>query len=255
MSEKFNQLVETYLEKTKKECYVIEPLDGIPNITDDKIGGIPYLPIGESIPTDSTGKPMELLLQVDLSKIQLENFNFNGILQAYIEQELPYPITYKIKVYQPNLPYQENLIVTVSDESPISEPFKIKLKKVNTYMSVSDFRAETIILNLVEEIYGQKVESIFDMKDENSPSIEKFWGVIADKTPSANIGGYPDFTQIDPREYGEHEEKTECLFKIDSNLEESKIMFGDAGIMFALISVEDLRNNNLDNTFVDWDCG
>ncbi len=254
MDNKLNQLVQAYLDKTKKECYVISHTDGTPDILDDKIGGIPYLPIGESIPLDNNGNQMELLLQADLSKIQLKNFNIDGVLQIYIEQGLPYPISYKIKVYQTNLPFQENLEVMVSDESPIYEPFKIKLEKSDSYMPLTDFRAEKIILKLVEEFYGQKFERVFDIEGDSLPNMDTIWELIANKIPSANIGGYPDFTQTDPREYGEHQEKTECLFKIDSGIEDSKIMFGDMGIMFGLISEEDLRNNNFDETLIDWDC-
>ena len=52
MDEKFKRVVEKFKEITKKECYRVAIVDGNPSILDNKIGGKPYLPIGEEYPKD-----------------------------------------------------------------------------------------------------------------------------------------------------------------------------------------------------------
>ena len=70
---------------------------------------------------------------------------------------------------------------------------------------------------------------------------------------AGNLSGYADFTQDDPRPIKGAKEKTECLVKIDSNLEHG-ITIGDSGIIFAFISKEDIKSGNFENAVVDWDC-
>ena len=87
----------------------------------------------------------------------------------------------------------------------------------------------------------------------------KEYKVVNDKirdelsNPAITIGGYPDFTQSDPR-YGRLSGKEECLFKLDSWTNGNLFNIGDCGILFTLISLEDLKNNNFENAVVDWDC-
>ena len=48
------------------------------------------------------------------------------------------------------------------------------------------------------------------------------------------------------------ENRDECLFKLDSCGSYDKISIGDSGILFALISQEDIENKNFENAIVDW---
>ena len=78
--------------------------------------------------------------------------------------------------------------------------------------------------------------------------------IIQDNTQynPITIGGYANFTQQDPR-HNMKENKEECLFKLDSWADYNNIRLGDSGILFALISKEDIENCNFENAFVDWD--
>ena len=58
----------------------------------------------------------------------------------------------------------------------------------------------------------------------------------------------------DPRYESTFEDKTECLFKLDSSYDLDRIFVGDAGIIFALISLDDLKNKEFDKTYVNFDC-
>ena len=56
MEEKILKLAEVFKEKTKKECYKVNVVDGEVGILDDKLGGKPYLPVGEEYPKDESGE-------------------------------------------------------------------------------------------------------------------------------------------------------------------------------------------------------
>ncbi len=83
MEEKFKKVVEKFKEATEKECYKVLLLEDAPGIMDDKIGGQPYLPIGEEYPKDKDGNFMPLLLQVNLKNVDLANFPKKGILEIF----------------------------------------------------------------------------------------------------------------------------------------------------------------------------
>ena len=64
-----------------------------------------------------------------------------------------------------------------------------------------------------------------------------------------------DFTQNDPRNYGQEQSNlTECIVKVDSNLDMDRIYIGDAGIAWLLISEADLKAKRFENAKFDWDC-
>lgn len=58
------------------------------------------------------------------------------------------------------------------------------------------------------------------------------------------FGGYPVFTQHDPRE-------SECLLKMESIGDE---YFGDLGIVFVLIDKKYIKSRQFNKGVVDWDC-
>lgn len=62
------------------------------------------------------------------------------------------------------------------------------------------------------------------------------------------LGGYPFFTQEEPRE----DDKFDILlFQLNS---EAGIMWGDMGIGNFFINSDDLRKKNFDNVLYNWDC-
>ena len=68
------------------------------------------------------------------------------------------------------------------------------------------------------------------------------------------MGGYPNFTQNDPRSYNKDQQnKTIMLMQIDSDLD-NDIMWGDMGIANFFITPEDLAAENFDNVLYTWDC-
>ena len=72
------------------------------------------------------------------------------------------------------------------------------------------------------------------------------------------MGGYPFFTQSDPREYDEESrEYSTLLLQIDSEIHDGEFvtLWGDCGVANFFIKPEDLKNCKFDDVVYNWDCG
>lgn len=253
MEEKFNKVIDLFKEKTEKECYKIELVDEDTTILDDKIGGKPYLPIGVDYPKDKDGNHLALLLQVNLKNIDLKGYPKKGILEIFTDSGVDYPCKYEIKYFEEGLEYQTDLPEIDISRYIVKKSYKINLAKGVCYMAINDYRFVKIFTSIVNEIFGTDLKNYADLDD--------YFGNFAwyDKlrdgyeNPAITLGGYPDFTQNDPR-YNMKENRDECLFKLDSWANYHKISIGDSGILFTLISQEDIEKCNFENAIVDWDC-
>lgn len=253
MEEKFEKVIELFKEKTGKDCYKIDLTEKNPAILDDKIGGKPYLPIGEEYPKDKDGNDLALILQVNLKNIDLKGYPKKGILEIFTDYKVDYPCQYAIKYFEEGLEYKVDLPEVDTSDYIIKESYGINLTKIISYMSINDYRFFEVFSSIVNEIYGIQLE--------NHSDLEKYFGDFdwMDKLYNINendsiiVGGYPDFTQEDPR-YDMKENRDECLFKLDSWDNYDKFQIGDSGILFTLISQEDIENCNFENAIVDWDC-
>ncbi len=253
MKEKFCQVIEKYKELTKKECYSISIEDGEPGILDDKIGGTPYLPVGEEYPKDSSGECMPLLLQVNLKNIDLEGYPKKGILEIYTDKDLRYPCEYAVRYFEDNLQYQESFPDIDLSNYIFNKSFKISLEKDFCHMPFTDYRFTDVICPIINEVFGVETKNNADIDKlfEGFDWIDLFFENT--RRIPITLGGYADFTQTDPRVYS-NPELEECLFKLDSEFDYDTFSVGDSGIMFVLISKQNLENVEFDKAVVDWDC-
>ena len=249
------KIMELYKEKTKKECYRIKIEEGvIPNIMDDKIGGIPYLPVGEEYPVDKNNNPMILLIQINLKNIELVNYPHEGILQIYIDKACSYPCNYKIRYYKNITEHREDLTETYLNNYIYENPLKINLIKDIEHMPITDYRFSDVMAEVIKEIAHIEIKNYSEVEEFfKKNGCDMYDELYKINIFPGNIGGYADFTQTDPRPIENDEDKVECLIKIDSNLEHG-IMIGDCGIIFSFISKEDIKSGNFENAIVDWDC-
>lgn len=249
------KVMELYKERTKKECYRIEIEDGVtPGIMDDKIGGTPYLPIGEEYPLDKNNNPMILLLQINLENIKLDNYPQEGILEIFIDKELTWPCDYKIKYYRNITEHRKDFAEIDSKNYIYEKPLKIKLIKDVEHMPLTDYRFFDVMSKVIKEISGEEINKYSEIEAFfNKNGYDIYDELYKINIFPGNISGYADFTQTDPRPIKDAAEKIECLVKIDSNLGHG-IMIGDSGIIFSFISKEDIKSGNFTNAIVDWDC-
>ena len=249
------EIMELYKEKTKKECYRIEIEEGVtPSIMDDKIGGLPYLPVGEEYPLDKNNNPMILLIQINLENIKLDNYPQEGILEIFIDKKCTWPCDYKVKYYRKITEYRKDFPEMDSENNIYDKPLKIKLIKDIEHMPLSDYRFSYVMSEIIEKVADVIVVDNSEINEFfNENGYDMYSELDKINLFPGNISGYADFTQTDPRPIKDAEEKVECLVKIDSALGHG-IMIGDCGIIFSFISKEDIKSGNFANAIVDWDC-
>lgn len=254
MKEKLDLIINKIKEETKKECYSFKIVDGKPSITDTKLGGYPYLPKGYEYPNDENGNPYALLFQLNFKDIELDGYPKEGILELFVDSDLDYPPKYQVL-------YFEHIEENIETEYPdidlsffmLHEEYKLELTKTTTYMPFNDYRFDKILSRVAKEECGLTINHLYSIEEDLNDN--EAFDYLVEKMPAtyAEIGGYANFTQGDPRE-GANSDLTECIFKLDSYLDLKKIMIGDCGIAWLLISPTDLKNREFEKANFDWDC-
>ena len=252
MDKKLKSVINEIKEKTKKDCYIMKAVSKPASLTDSKIGGNPYLPEGEEMPKSQKGEYMPLFCQINFEDIKLENYPDKGILQLFADKDVDWPTEFKIKYYEDiSKPSQTSFPEIDLKYFFVQKEVKLSFKKGESFINVNDFRFNDLFCEAVKNHYDIDISYWMDLEDEVDVDLDDvFDAFVAD---SGNVGGYADFTQSDPRDNELDEDYTECLLKIDSNLN-SSIEIGDSGIAWVLMREEDLINKNFENAAFDWDC-
>lgn len=226
-------ILNEYINLTKKNVCKIDFNKEDVSITDDKIGGIPYLPVGEAYPLDGEGNKMALFMQINLENVQLKEFPKKGILEIFIstnerifEYETDGNIT--IKIYEPGLEYQKDIEYVALPF--LGGTYKLSIQNDEVIRAL-DNKGEQILKELISKYNLNMTPMDFDEKISNLAYINSF------------IGGYPNISLYDPNiDYISNDE--ECLFYISTD---KFVDMGDVYAMFMTIKKEDLENEMFDN--------
>ena len=263
--------IEKKYQETAKEMMVADASVNASKeikITDSKIEGIPYIPKGRKIPTNSKGQQFMFLAQINCEDLKgLEDFPQEGILQFWVlgsdhfgkDFDNPtnrdgFEVIYyeKIrdcysenefkKMYNPykfDLKHMEILIA--------SEPCKMKFSLEKQKES---FNYE-LLDNLFKEVLEEK-NLEFNEKDKLYEEVEKLYDdEFYEEIVGTKCNGFPYFTQWEPRDEEQMKEYDTSLFQIDSGKE---VMIGDSGVMHFFINREKLKNKDFSDVFYHWDC-
>lgn len=115
-------------------------------------------------------------------------------------------------------------------------------------MPVFDFRYEDTKERVIENS-DDKAAAAADYQDEDFQE-----GI----NPNGHkLGGYPCFTQEDPRgNYSDYSKYDALLFQLDSDDTEkkTKVMFGDGGVCNFFIPSEKLKKHDFSDILYTWDC-
>lgn len=93
-----------------------------------------------------------------------------------------------------------------------------------------DYRFNALLLSIVNKVYGLKLKELDDFEEDEDEVLEEYIHSNI-KGIECTFGGYPEFTQGDPRE-SDSKRGDECLLKMQSIGDE---YFGDLGIVSVLI--------------------
>lgn len=253
------------------------------SVFESKLGGIPYMPADFEYPKGKSGifegRPLRLLAQLNFEKLpHIENFPQKGILQFFCsddDEDSTYGLNFDSPIVQDGFRviYHENII---ADESrlmpkesmpafttdmgnfPFDGEFLLEPKETESCpISSGDHRFEKLLLKILCEISGKEYENIYEIGGEEEELCEKLYEMRSFEQTC--IGGYPFFTQDDPRGFNEEIADYDILlFQCASFFEGDagdEIMWGDMGVGNFFISEKDLKNLDFSKVAYNWDCG
>ena len=253
----------TSLEESVKPYIKVSGTLAETTLFESKFGGYPYLPINQEHPKDSNGQPMMLLAQLNFEEMpHIESMPQNGLLQFFVSADdelfgidLDHPTSqndFRI-IYHSTI--TADLTKVITDFNYLNTlalqhfiiPEAVKLKFELDYQPVTsrDYRFEKIFSDIID--WGEIVD------EENETELGELYDDLCENY-GHKIGGYPFFTQTDPREWEEkYQQHDILLMQIDTdNL--LNIMWEDSGAANFFIRKEDLLNLDFSNVIYNWDC-
>ncbi len=265
-----DEIIAKFKEVTRTECVRISASKGETTPYESSFGGTPYLPkdfvypYAENYDKKGDKIPMALLAQINFEEVpRLENFPEKGILQIFINpaddmygvdfdkptSQKDYKIFYHADIDK-NPRNQQEAPNAEDEYSPVLVPLRLGFEIAEDFMNSSDDRFDELFVKLYNEETGSDYKT-YNMPDE---IMEK----VYDKLSSGGhkLGGYPFFTQSDPRYDEEYSGYDTLLLQIDSDSEngEDLIMWGDSGVCNFFVKAEDLKNRRFGDVMYNWDC-
>ncbi|MDE6281194.1 MAG: DUF1963 domain-containing protein [Oscillospiraceae bacterium] len=251
---------------------------GEPGIFESKVGGAPYLPRDMAWPLDSKGMGMELLAQVDCAALEgLPDFPHEGMLQFFIALNDVWGINFDEPTNTDGFRvlYHETVDRSVTAEeveakrppvseeweSPVFENCRIVFAAPSIqHISDSDFRAWREFFQKWNEIHGTDFKNQWDFYRMTKISHE--FPEQEGKAPWHQLGGYPYFTQMDPRGAPafKYADLDVLLFQLDSDMLTKEqgggdlVLWGDCGVANFFINREALKRRDFSRVCYNWDC-
>ncbi|MDE7138572.1 MAG: DUF1963 domain-containing protein [Ruminococcus sp.] len=215
--------------------------DTKPSVFESKVGGLGYIPHDSNFPTDSEGRQLRLLAQIDCAEIQLDGFMEKGLLQFWLAGTDLYGCDFEHPTSQDGfrIIYYPEVDTTVTED-------EIRNKMTNIEDEYDEF------LFPVDCECGMSFEKSEDRYIDYD-AIEDDYDERWNENFYSKIGGYPTFTQYEPRSEEQQKKYDFLLLQLESEWE--KILWGDIGIGNFFISSEKLKNRDFSDVFYNWDCG
>lgn len=267
-------------EHHKEVIYIkAEKVDDL-SLEESKFGGFPFVPLGGAIPTNAEGNQLALLAQINCAQLPENNmYPSDGWLQIWCLEDEMYgfcsdtiqpetnqkvlyipagtqgePLERVVAMYQPYV--SEDCPVWFINEQGAIWGMRLSFTHGQQGITYSDGRFRDLFLDRWNKRYPeQAVENFYDLPDEIFENM-----VDSHDGPDCahQLGGYPYFTQYDPRyefDSAELAKYTEVLFQIDSQFDtEWDLCWGDAGVRNLFISREDLEALDFSDVLYNFDC-
>lgn len=247
-----------------------------------KLGGTPYMPKNFEYPKGKSGifegRPLRLLAQLNFEQLpHIENFPEKGILQFFCsddEEESMYGLDFENPisqngfrvVYHENIITDESQLITAEDLPQYSDeygifPFKgefaLETELTECPITFEDYRFFDSVMKYCGEVCGKEFKFYHEI--ENAGFGDIFETIAEQRTYEQTcIGGYPFFTQEDPRGYTEAIADYDillfqCTSFYDSETKD-EIMWGDMGVANFFIKPDGLKNLDFSKVAYNWDC-
>ena len=242
-------------------------------VTDSKVGGVPYIPKEGALPRSADGKPLFMLAQINCEQLPENNlYPKKGLLQFWIadtedplyglDYDDPCSNDFKRVLYFSTigeaLPIDDFISDYTFDDNYLpfnsKKQFALHFKKDTESISLEERAATQLFFEKWNEAFSTQITTIDEFFEEVPNDIcEEINASLLREPTGHKIGGYPYFTQVDPRE--ENDPHTFLLLQIDSDdIEDKEIIWGDCGVANFFISPEDMANCKFDDVLYNWDC-
>lgn len=242
-----------------------------PELTESKIGGIPYWDMTLPYPADENGGKLVLLAQIRLCELpENDIFPADGMLQFFLRADNTYGLDFDGKTDGYRVVFHKNVSESVTaedilslgistsldtEEFPVNGEFAVNFSKKRVPMTDEDVRFDDVIENTAGEL-GIVSESYcaYDIFDE----IQR--DSLRQESLRHGMLGYPGFVQCDPRGTEEAERYDTLLFQLDSEWDHSQplkyrdrqVMWGDAGIGNFFINSQALAGLDFSDVLLDF---
>lgn len=274
LNERSRQILDEIKRRTSTTAYQLEfDTESAPTIFDSKVGGLPYWDPAKTYPTDSNGKKMYLLAQINFDQDKAASpLPQSGMLQFFVGGEEMYGLDFDHPTEQKDwrIVYHEKIDASVKAEaveamgipsnnddegvdSPVFRSCVFRLAKKETWLTPDNWeRFDELTLEVAEDLFGETdAESADEVFGEDQYALleeEYFY------SENSHLLGHPYFTQADIRERGWRYDT--LLFQLDSETvdEEDIVMWGDCGVGNLFINIEDLKRLDFSNVLYNWDC-
>ncbi|MBR7001861.1 MAG: DUF1963 domain-containing protein [Neisseriaceae bacterium] len=250
----------------------IQEADNLP-LTASKFGGVPYWLPEMPYPVDKQGNKLLLLAQINLSEMPpLPDFPTTGLLQFLMTRNIyamnfydnptrqdDWRVVYHAEINPAideaavlalNIPYTPQIFDEEDDGGfPVDTQYCLSFEPAEIRIGTECIGFNQALKNAAKEV-GIKLNKN-DLSDLEVLFGEKAWEKIKQHTVENLIGGYPDFTQTDPREERKYKKHSVLLLQIESD---EGIMWGDCGVGNFFIRPDDLRKKDFSKVLFHWDC-
>ncbi|MGY3779007.1 YwqG family protein [Isobaculum melis] len=243
-------------------------------LTQSKIGGRGYLSKKMPYPVDQNQKPLSLLAQINFAEMPvLADFPTKGLLSFYVNYHddlLGLNFDDPIKQQGFRVIYTESFSDESYTEAEQNAFFEQTIDENDYYPVVpkeasiiGKETAQLLVADSVdfEQAYGGNSYELLENIVTDESKMDDFYDLSYDAMNeagyfSSQLGGYPFFTQEDPRYTKERQYYDTLLFQLASDQidEQSEIMWGDCGVGNFFIHHQDLINQDFTKVMYNWDC-
>lgn len=227
-----------------------------------KVGGRAWWPKDEPPPLQVSGEGLVLLAQINFAEVPpMEGYPSEGLLQFYIPvssdlyganfdsasmsmevlaRQQEFRVVYWLDVDVPavGLPVQRG---DMTPHDP-SKPRRMRFVADVEPISVADYRFDRFF-------EGGTYSAVEAFAQSRGIDVDGLADALWERHSGAGhkLGGYPYFTQTDPRSAGDWE----LLLQLDSD---DEMMWGDVGVGGFFIAPEDLARGDFSRVAYSWDC-
>lgn len=231
-------------------------LDGPPaGPADCQLGGRPWWPRGRPFPCGADGKPLYLLIQINFADLPpLEPFPRAGLLQMFIGSD----DLFGVNLDDLEAPSGFACVYHAEPSGPVDSTIAPRKLAPGSYLPLETpltARALTFKLDqMVVDITDYRFVTLLPViaADEELAEAYAEWTSDEAAASAIRLGGYPTFTQEDPRCARRHAGIGDTtLLTIDTT---TGIMWGDSGVAQFFMHDEDLRRRDFSRVVYNWDC-